>query len=367
MRPELHPACAAFPELTQDALQALADDIKRGGLLHAITMLDGRILDGKNRWAACELAGVEPRVIEFAGDDPIAFVASSNRYRNHLSRSQMAIAVAALAKLPAHRPQKITRPDRPTFEAAPLSIEQLSKHSGVGETDIKRGRCVLTHGDPNIIAMVKSGTVNVRDAAVAAQTASRDEQAKLTPRDVKKLANAKRQAPPTQKRGKKQPAQKVINPPYRGLTPMPKEDYGSPPPGSPLEDHFRHAERYGRVQLHPKLVKDMMIAESWVGQFTLQIAAITNDNHPSAEQYMQAIDDLLEWKPRRGEPNGWATDFGAKAKGHLETLERKLDKAIDRLTALRRALAERSQSAAPTDALDALREAGGAQPQADRA
>jgi len=37
-------------------------------------MLDGKLLDGRNRWEACKLAGVEPRFTEFNGDDPIGWV-----------------------------------------------------------------------------------------------------------------------------------------------------------------------------------------------------------------------------------------------------------------------------------------------------
>ena len=48
-----HPACLLFPRLADDELRALADDIRQNGLLNPIVTLDGAILDGRNRLAAC--------------------------------------------------------------------------------------------------------------------------------------------------------------------------------------------------------------------------------------------------------------------------------------------------------------------------
>ena len=43
------------------------------------------IIDGGNRAAACYAAGVEPRYVEFAGGNLVAFVLSANLHRRHLS------------------------------------------------------------------------------------------------------------------------------------------------------------------------------------------------------------------------------------------------------------------------------------------
>jgi ParB-like nuclease family protein len=48
----------------------LASDIKERGLLQPIVLdADGRMLDGRNRLAACEIAGVKPVFSKFSGDD----------------------------------------------------------------------------------------------------------------------------------------------------------------------------------------------------------------------------------------------------------------------------------------------------------
>jgi len=95
-RPPLHPACKIFPALGQDELQELADDIAANGLRNAIVMYQKKILDGRNRWEACKIAGVEPRFTEFDGDDPIGWVVSQNLVRRHLTASQRAVVAYEL-------------------------------------------------------------------------------------------------------------------------------------------------------------------------------------------------------------------------------------------------------------------------------
>ncbi|MEU8522392.1 ParB N-terminal domain-containing protein [Streptomyces sp. NPDC048577] len=79
---ELHPTNALFPVLDEEELQALAHDIREHGLLHPVVLDSaGRILDGKNRLRACELASVEPTYTTYDGDDPSAFALTVNTQR----------------------------------------------------------------------------------------------------------------------------------------------------------------------------------------------------------------------------------------------------------------------------------------------
>jgi hypothetical protein len=82
----------APPRLADAELQELADDIKLGGLLHPVVVFRGQILDGRNRLAACEMAGVAPRFTEWAGGgSPVEWVISTNVHRRHLTASQRAV------------------------------------------------------------------------------------------------------------------------------------------------------------------------------------------------------------------------------------------------------------------------------------
>lgn len=87
-----HPACLLFPRLSDDELQALAEDIRHNGLLTPIVTLDDQILDGRNRLAACKIAGVKPRFVEWDGEgSPLAWVVATNLMRRHLTASQRAV------------------------------------------------------------------------------------------------------------------------------------------------------------------------------------------------------------------------------------------------------------------------------------
>lgn len=86
-----HPARTVFPQLSDENLQELADDIAVNGLRNPIVLWQGKIVDGRNRYLACRIAEVEPRFTEFEGDDPIGCVISQYLQRRHLTASQNAI------------------------------------------------------------------------------------------------------------------------------------------------------------------------------------------------------------------------------------------------------------------------------------
>ena len=71
-RAKAHPYADILPLLEGEAFDALVADIKANGLLEPITIYEGMILDGRNRLRACEAAGVEPRFVDYDGDDPLA-------------------------------------------------------------------------------------------------------------------------------------------------------------------------------------------------------------------------------------------------------------------------------------------------------
>lgn len=92
--PPVHPAAAVFPMLPDDELRELAEDIKANGLMFPIVLgPDGEIVDGRNRYAACELAGVEPTYTSLDGHDPLAYILSANARRRHMSKGALAMAM----------------------------------------------------------------------------------------------------------------------------------------------------------------------------------------------------------------------------------------------------------------------------------
>jgi ParB-like chromosome segregation protein Spo0J len=92
---EVHELAADFPPCTDDEAKALANDIKKNGLLEPITLFEEKILDGRNRYNACRVAGYSlgPNdVVEFEeqypDDDPLLFVYSKNILRRHMTIGQ---------------------------------------------------------------------------------------------------------------------------------------------------------------------------------------------------------------------------------------------------------------------------------------
>jgi hypothetical protein len=77
----------------------LVADIKGHGLLEPIWLYQGKILDGRNRYRACNKAGIKPRFSDYKGADPPAFIISRNLKRRYLNASQRAMAADSLAVL----------------------------------------------------------------------------------------------------------------------------------------------------------------------------------------------------------------------------------------------------------------------------
>jgi ParB-like chromosome segregation protein Spo0J len=89
-----------FPPITEEDFGKLAADIKLNGLHQPIVRYQGKILDGNNRYRACELAKIAPKFADFNGDDAQArnYVISANIHRRHLSPDQRREIIATLLK-----------------------------------------------------------------------------------------------------------------------------------------------------------------------------------------------------------------------------------------------------------------------------
>ena len=179
-----HPAAELFPLLSGADLEALAADIGTNGLAEPIVLLDGQILDGRNRHAACSMAGVDPSFSEYVGADPAAWVVSKNLHRRHLSESQRAMVAARLATLPRganqHRPIGLSR-------TQPEAAELLN----VAARSVGRARVVQQQGVPELVEAVDSGAVAVSTAAEVATLPGAEQVEVVALGDVEILKRAK--------------------------------------------------------------------------------------------------------------------------------------------------------------------------------
>jgi ParB-like chromosome segregation protein Spo0J len=100
---EFHPLADKFPLMEGDDLLKLANDIKANGLMEPITLYEGKILDGRNRYRASKtlkFGFTRAHFRELRRDmDPMAFVISANIHRRHLTAEQKRDLLATLIKI----------------------------------------------------------------------------------------------------------------------------------------------------------------------------------------------------------------------------------------------------------------------------
>ena len=71
----------------------MVDSIRERGLQKPITLWRGKIIDGRHRYEACQLAGLEAHFVELPdGADAFNYVMDENAPRRHMCESQRAIA-----------------------------------------------------------------------------------------------------------------------------------------------------------------------------------------------------------------------------------------------------------------------------------
>jgi len=94
----VHPDAAIYPMLPEDEMQELADSISEHGQMYPVIIGNHddelHLIDGRNRLAACKIAGVDPEHEMINGVDPVALIASSNLSRRHMTKGQRAMAMA---------------------------------------------------------------------------------------------------------------------------------------------------------------------------------------------------------------------------------------------------------------------------------
>ena len=167
-----------MPLLEGAEFDSLVADIRAHGLRDPITLLDGAILDGRNRYRACR-AAVEPRFKEWAprheGDTPVAFVVSCNLKRRHLNESQRALIAARLANLRSG--VRRGRSQAASIEAATTQSE-AAKLLKIGRPSVQRAAVVLRTAGAELVAAVAHGQIPVSTASKLARL-SEAEQVKV--------------------------------------------------------------------------------------------------------------------------------------------------------------------------------------------
>jgi hypothetical protein len=159
-----HPACLIFPQLPPDELHELADDIRNHGLRNPIVLLGGKILDGRNRYLACGIAGVDPVFTDFTGDDPIRFVISQNLQRRHLTASQKAVVALDLLPLLEQAARERQRLAKKCAKVNKGKAAEFAAKIVGGNARYVEAVKSIQKTAPKLINKIRSGELNVLDA-----------------------------------------------------------------------------------------------------------------------------------------------------------------------------------------------------------
>ncbi len=181
---EHHPAAARFPLLPVDSPEfgELVADIGERGLLQPIVLHEGKILDGRNRYRACQHAGVEPRFEEWSGESRTAYVLSLNLHRRHLADGQRAmIAVEALPLFEAeaqerrrelgreaaerqHHPERVEANLPQPSRRAPQASDRAAAATGVSGRTVQTAKAIKERA-PDLAERVHAGAMSLHAAA----------------------------------------------------------------------------------------------------------------------------------------------------------------------------------------------------------
>lgn len=170
----VHPVADLFPMLSTSELNEMAESIRAEGLLNPCVRQGDVLLDGRNRLAACKLAGVEPRFVEYEGESPVAFILGINLARRHLDKGQkIALALEiephfAEEARKRHDEQAKRNLGLPTVEKVPpsgtgKSRDQAASAVGISGKLVSAAKAIRA-ADPERFEKVKQGTLSVAKA-----------------------------------------------------------------------------------------------------------------------------------------------------------------------------------------------------------
>jgi ParB-like chromosome segregation protein Spo0J len=160
---EFHPLAALFPLMTGQPYEDLKADIAAQGQREPVWLYEGKIVDGRNRYQACQELGRPCLVRQYQGDQPLAFIVSLNLQRRHLTDSQRAIIGEKLATM--RQGERTDLSDR----AERFSQGQAADLMQISPDLIGHAKTVREQGDPALQAAVASGEIPVTPAATLAK------------------------------------------------------------------------------------------------------------------------------------------------------------------------------------------------------
>lgn len=160
---EFHPLTDGLKRAKEGDLLLLAEDIKKHGQKDDIILFEGKVIDGRERFDACQIAGVEPRFREGTPDDMVSVI-----LRKNPSSDQKAM-IATRFTLTAEEAAALQRHQEPRNDIPRLTKQEAGVKFSVSHQRIafaQRVREVAEEKDPGIPFDVEIGKLSLKDAAV---------------------------------------------------------------------------------------------------------------------------------------------------------------------------------------------------------
>lgn len=179
-----HALAELFPMLSEKEIGELADDIVTYGQREPIMLLDGKVLDGRNRLAACRFAQVEPRFVDYEGDDPLGFVLSLNLHRRHLTESQRAMVAAQIVDWDRGLNQA-------TAGSANLPTREAARRLSISERAVTAARRIRDHGAGELVEAIRDGRLSVHAGEAISDLAHEAQREVLLAEEKQIVARAK--------------------------------------------------------------------------------------------------------------------------------------------------------------------------------
>lgn len=213
-----HPLAQIFPLIEGDEFDSLVADIKQHGVREAIWLYEGQILDGRNRYRASAVAGVDCPMRSFEGGDPVSFVVSLNLKRRHLDDNQRAAVAAKIANLPHGG-------DRSKPQICGLSVREAAALLNVKTRSVEHAKVVQKSGAAELKDALDQGLVPVSVAAEIARLPEIKQQeiVAVGKKEIVAAYKAIRQEATEAKKEKRQEREQVL---AAKITAFPDKRYG---------------------------------------------------------------------------------------------------------------------------------------------
>jgi hypothetical protein len=140
---EYHELAKMLPLMNEPDNDELAANMEKVGQQVPIVLFEGKILDGRNRYRACEKLGIEPRTVNYSKDQARDYVISQNLYRRHYSRYEKnALLMRLIAKQ----------------DDLDITTTQIAQTAGVSKRTVERAKR-KTATKPPIMSQVEDGEI----------------------------------------------------------------------------------------------------------------------------------------------------------------------------------------------------------------